>query len=246
MSDEEVRNAPTSLADLLMKDVRGEFRQVWETGTSQASADLFSRGAVEEQFGYASALGRRTGRFQDPGDASSTFEPKDKSEMPKYGALVSSSQVAGVAPRYGASIIYWKETLRSRVTHTPGDSWGTMGGRLYTSTRHPLPLIADGDIHLVRLMSAEATHFEFDRPMAEKSEAGITKIGTYFETQIHGTLSWSDVSHVVLNWGVFTDKDGKPLPKTSKRDAENLKEKLEAFAATKRYDFLVRLGQEIK
>jgi hypothetical protein len=169
MSDEEIDKAPKSLAQLLMEDKDGEFRQVWESGTSQASADLFSRGAVEEQFGYAAAVGRRGGQYQNPQDRSASFAPDNKSEMPKYAALVSHNQLMGVAPRYGASIIYWKETLRSRVTHTPGDSWGNMGGRLYTSNKHPLPLMAEGDPQLVRLMAAEATNFKYDAEM-EKSK----------------------------------------------------------------------------
>lgn len=246
MSEEEIRSAPKTLADILMEDKDGEFRSVWETGKSQASADMHSRAGVEEMFGYGSAVGRKTGRYQDLMDTSSTFSPKDPGEMPKYAALVSSNQKSGVAPRYGASIIYWKEEVRSRSTHTPGDSWGMFGGRHFTSNKHPLPLIAEGDTMLVRLMAAEATGFRYDPAMKKEAKAGMKGLGAYFETQIHGKLSWKDVDRIVLNWGVFKNRDGKLLPNTSKAHAKAMLSQLRRFASKHKYDFRVQLGQEFK
>lgn len=51
-----------TLLEQLMADKEGQFRNVWETGTSQASADFSQRGGVEEKFGYAAALKRTKGK----------------------------------------------------------------------------------------------------------------------------------------------------------------------------------------
>lgn len=51
----------TTLLDQLIGDPEGLFRNVWETGASQASTKLSSRGGVEEGFGYAFALKRVAG-----------------------------------------------------------------------------------------------------------------------------------------------------------------------------------------
>jgi Protein of unknown function (DUF3626) len=46
---------------MFIADEDGRFKNVWETGTSQASADFSQRGGVEERFGYAAALKRTEG-----------------------------------------------------------------------------------------------------------------------------------------------------------------------------------------
>lgn len=245
MTNEELASAPKTLAELLMEDKDHLFRTVWETKKSQASDEMHVRAGIEERMGYGAAVGRKSGKYQDQMDKDSTFEPDDPSEMPKYAALVSENQKAGVAPRYGASIIYWKDKLRSRVTHTPGDSWGTNGAHFFTSNKHPMPLIAHGDINLVRLMVAEATNFRFDPNMRRSAERGMQGFDAYFETQIHGNLSWADIDRIVLNWGVFKNQQGTNLP-TSKAHSQALKVKLEQFASENGYDFTVQMGQELE
>ncbi|MGW4115332.1 hypothetical protein ACWEFJ_31030 [Actinosynnema sp. NPDC004786] len=145
--------AGDTLLDLLIADDEGLFRNVWETGTSQASANLRTRGGVEERFGYAFALKRTDGtplKFIGGGDGAFAREPvgppldeDDTSdaavyrrrlqaefpnylkpgEMPKYAAAVGASQAFGVSARYGSSVVYWKRDIDWRTTRTPGDSW---------------------------------------------------------------------------------------------------------------------------
>ncbi|MDQ2588397.1 hypothetical protein CKY47_31440 [Saccharothrix yanglingensis] len=144
-----------SLLDHFIADADGLFRNVWETGTSQASSNLATRGGVEERFGYAFALKRTEGvplTFFGGGDGKFATAPvgapvddADTSpagmylrklqaespnylkpgEMPKYAAAVGESQVFGVSARYGSSVVYWKPDIDWRTTRTPGDSWSS-------------------------------------------------------------------------------------------------------------------------
>ena len=50
-----------TLLEMFIADKDDRFKNVWETGTSQASADFSQRGGVEERFGYAAALKRTEG-----------------------------------------------------------------------------------------------------------------------------------------------------------------------------------------
>jgi hypothetical protein len=198
----------TPLYRLLMQS---GFKNVWETGTSQASNERDKRGAVEEQMGYGAALRRTAGRAQDYGDATSTFDPRDRqgqstaSEMPRYAATIGDAQQAGVAKRYGSSYIVWKESVRQRVTWTPGDSWslgaeGPQSVKNYVSLEHPEVIFVHADENLLRIFMAEATGKDSDflkRARANPDE--IAKGGAYIETQIHGDLTWSDVAEVVLD-----------------------------------------------
>jgi hypothetical protein len=93
-------------------------------------------------------------------------------------------------------------------------------------------------------MAAEATDFKYDPSMKEKAAKGMKGVEAYFETQIHGKLSWKDVDHIVLNWGVFKNKDGKLLPNTSREHANAMLLDLLKFATKHQYDFRVQLGQE--
>jgi hypothetical protein len=140
-----------SLLDVLIADDEGRFRNVWETGVSQASNDLGRRGGAEERFGYAFALKRTkgtplaldgnefatqqpTGRPVDEDDMSPTAVELRRlqaqfptyvqpRELPKYGAAVGPSQAFGVSARYGSSVVYWKTDIDWRTTRSPGDSW---------------------------------------------------------------------------------------------------------------------------
>lgn len=145
--------AGSSLLDRLIADDEGRFRNFWETGTSQASDESVTRGAVEERFGYAYSLKRTEGtplKFQGGGEGKfatvPTGAPVDEhdtsdaaeylrrlqaetpnfltpGEMPKYAAAVGESQAFGVNGRYGSSVVYWKPDIDWRTTRTPGDSW---------------------------------------------------------------------------------------------------------------------------
>lgn len=198
----------TPLYKLLMQS---GFKNVWETGTSQASDDRSKRGAVEEQMGYGAALRRTGGRPQDYNDQTSTFDPKDRqgrsaaAEMPRYAATIGAAQQAGVAKRYGSSYIVWKESVRQRVTWTPGDSWnqggeGVQSVKNFVSLEHPEVIFVHADEHLLRIFMAEATGK--DSKWLTKARADSDKIaggGAYIETQIHGELTWADVAEVVLD-----------------------------------------------
>jgi hypothetical protein len=218
------------------------FRNVWETGTSQASNDLAKRGAVEEQMGYGAALRRTGGVAQDYNDQSSTFDPRDRqgqstaAEMPRYAATIGDAQRAGVAKRYGTSYIVWKESVRQRATWTPGDSWnqgaeGTQSVKNYVSLNHPEVIFVHADEHLLRIFMAEATGK--DRKWLKQAQADSEKIamgGGYIETQIHGELTWADVKEVVLDPNLA--------------DLATIRAEFDSFKRTKNLNFRVRTTSE--
>ncbi|MCP3098048.1 hypothetical protein LZ198_04055 [Myxococcus sp. K15C18031901] len=217
--------AGTPLKNLLMQST--QFKQVWETGASQASTDLTKRGAVEEQMGYGPALNRTQGKFQDYNDATSKFGPSDITEMPKYAALVSPTQAHGVARRYGESYVIWKDSLHERMTHTPGDSWNQFdqGVKYFTSPKHPEVLFANSDEPIIRLAAAEATGK--DAAWLKKQRAsGADFGGPYIETQLHGDVGWKDVAAIVIG--------------DDEVDSEAMMEEFRAFARKHGYDFMVR------
>ena len=221
--------------------MQGGFRNVWETGTSQASADLSKRGAVEEQMGYGSALRRVAGTAQDYNDATGRFDPRDAQgrsragEMPRYAATIGDAQTSGVAQRYGTSYIVWKESVRRRVTWTPGDSW-SLGGvgpqsvKSHVGLDHPEAVFVHAEEGLLRVFMAEATGKDGAWLKATKARGGDFG-GAYVETQIHGDLTWNDVEMVVL--------DAKlPTLATVRKDFEE-------FARTKVLGFTVRTTAEL-
>lgn len=231
-----------TLLEELMASV--EFKNVWQTGVSQASANLGKRGAVEEQMGYSAALNRRGGVFQGITQSESKdFAVKRPEEMPKYAALVSSAQREGVAGRYGSSYVVWKDRVRERVTHTPGDSWNLadeQGAAFFTSNRHPEVLLANGNEHLLRLAAAEATGQDKEW-LAKEQKRGADFGGPYFETQIHGNLTWDDVEEIVIGFGRYADNQGRVIEDTTVDDAKKMAEHLHNFAMDKKLTFRVRV-----
>lgn len=215
----------TPLMDLMMKS--DHFKNVWETGTSQASTDRAKRGGVEERMGYSSPLKRTAGTphtYVSTKDGA--FDPGDKSEeMPKYAAVIGDEQKDGVALRFGRSYVIWKESVRERITHTPKDSWNQLleGVDCFTSNAHPEIIFAKCGLELARLAAADATgkDTKFLWSLAEK---GGLSTQDYIETQIHGLLTWKDVDTLVIG----------------EDDATTIIEKFEAFKKKKGYNFKVQ------
>ncbi|WP_346137101.1 hypothetical protein [Lentzea roselyniae] len=222
----------------------GRFPNFWESGFSTGTAYVAGRGWVEEQFGYGAVLGRTAGDPANRRDRSADFAPTAPTELPVYGALNSSLQRGG-AVAYGSSVLYLKEDLRSRVTFTAQDSaaYGQGGVESYTDGRHLFGLLAHGYPENVRLALADVTGFRYDPELrAQVEQDGYAAVGRYFEAQIHGGMSWNDVSRVVVNWG---DLFGRQERNTTREEAEGLVAYLSAFAVANGYDFTVSLGQEI-
>jgi hypothetical protein len=209
------------------------FRNLWETGVSQASAARAQRGAVEEQMGYAAALHRTGGTMHDMNDPQqlSRFDPKTPAEMPRYAATIAAAQNVGPAQRYGTSYIVWKDKVRDRATWTPGDSWSTdafKSVKNYVGLNCPALIFAHAEEGLVRLFLAEATGKDPDwlakmKPSLTSKDLG----GAYVETQLHGALSWTDVAEVVVDARL--------------EKAAEIKKELEDFGRAKGFDFRVRL-----
>lgn len=238
------------LIDLLMKSE--QFKNVWEVGASQASANLANRGAIEEQMGYGAALHRRSGKLHEmyrtdtPFDLSELDENEkpviDAAEMPKYAGLVSPSQKHGVTKRYGSSHVVWKPTVRARMTHTPGDSWnrGEQGVGQLTGNAYPEVLLANADKTLIRLACAEATGR--DKKWLAQARASDTDFGgAYIETQIHGDLTWHDVAEIVIGFGREAKLGGEEIENVSRAHARQLAKQLRQFATDHDYDFKVRV-----
>ncbi|GEM_PF-4321139 len=241
-----------TLIDVLLKDT--EFRSVWQTGASQASTDFNRRGAVEESMGYGLPLKRVGGQPLNQLAVGSGFDPAtdSKFEMPKYAALVSQYQTSGVAPRYGHSIVYWKNTLKNRITHTPGDSWNTnanMGAlSSFTSSNNAESLLAFSDESLIRLAAAEATGQD-QVFLKEVMNNGGLSTDSYIETQIHGSLSWNDIDKIVIGEEEGLDDtiaDVVEREKHRKEYIEQLKTSLQKFKAAKGYTFQVIMKAEAK
>jgi hypothetical protein len=229
-----VATGDETLASLLMKN--RTFRQVWETGASQASTNLARRGAVEESMGYGHALTRTRGAplsqtgFEGP--SGTVFAPERPEDLPKYAALVSKHQRYGVAPRYGPSVVYWKRDLRNRITHTPGDSWNleSQGSLMsFASASHPEAVLRHMDPLLLRLAAAEATGKDAEFLKGVKAKGGVST-DAYVETQIHGELSWEDVDHIVIG--------------AQETNAEGLVAEFRRFARAKGYTFTVTLRED--
>ncbi|AOS64303.1 eCIS core domain-containing protein [Actinoalloteichus hymeniacidonis] len=271
-----------SLADLLMGS--GAFMNTWETGTSQATSQKSRRGAVEEHFGYALALGRTAGPFQAVPDdqlgafraeAASEGPPKNSrwrpfesrrsrderraasqhdyeeqrgnaAELPRYGALVDPAQRRGVSDRYGNGIVYWKDEVRHRSTHTPNDSWslGKEGAFSVSSNRYPLALVAYGVDQLVRLAFARVTDFAHDQEMRAFADAGA-EVSDYFETQIHGPLGWRDVERIVINApDPDTARPNRQAEATAMAEAlRGIEQRLNAYRSAQNLEFTVELRQ---
>ncbi|MEV7601201.1 TcdA/TcdB catalytic glycosyltransferase domain-containing protein [Kitasatospora sp. NPDC089797] len=245
------REPVRTLLDVLLADAARRFRNAWETGASQAAVVPSRRGGVEELFGYAFALGRLFGTreyYQNTETDRSAFDPTDgnRALLPKYGALVSNLQPYGVARRYGAFALHWSDAVRARVTHTPRDSWtaGPAGALSVTSDRHPLPLLLWGDQDLVRLAFGEATDFRYDPEFGAQMRSEGMTTQSYFETQIHGPLTWSDLDHVVISHepdSVTTPQGDDPLP--TRQQAEEFRDRLQAFGQEHGLTFRVELRQ---
>lgn len=234
------KNVP--LAKLIMQS---GFRNMWETGVSQASASRSQRGGVEERMGYQSALKRTGGKLQEDAykaqQGDNVFDPEHPEEMPRYAGLVSEVQTKGVGTRYGSSYIIWKDEVHDRVTHTPGDSWNTgdAGVINFTSTKYPEPLIAYGDPINIRLIASVATGK--DKVYCAK----ITDtISAYVETQIHGDLGWEDVEAVVIDKAAVDKaiKEGTWDGQENFADAEDMKKQITDFVKKNGFDIDVRFG----
>ncbi|MET8577241.1 hypothetical protein ABZW39_20860, partial [Streptomyces sp. NPDC005012] len=219
------------------------FRSFWATGSTGGTPSRAGRGWVEELQGYAAAL-RRVAGAPGNGPDGGDFDPPDPDELPKYAALVSPSQKGGTYS-YGSAVVHWKDSVRGRATHTPGDSADAAerGVLSYTDNAHVYPLLAYGEERRVRLALAEATGFRYDPEMRrDVAELGYAAVGRYFETQIHGELSWADVDRIVLNWG---DLFGSAQRFTTRAQAESMAAYLRDFAARRKLGLTVELGREI-
>ncbi|MGW0607416.1 hypothetical protein ACWD3O_26280, partial [Streptomyces sp. NPDC002640] len=219
------------------------FRGFWATGSTGGTPSRAGRGWVEELQGYAAAL-RRVAGAPGTGPAGGDFDPPDPDELPKYAALVSPSQKGGTYS-YGSAVVHWKDSVRGRVTHTPGDSAdpAERGVLSYTDNAHVYPLLAYGEERRVRLALAEATRFRYDPEMRrDVAELGYAAVGRYFETQIHGELTWTDVDRIVLNWG---DLFGSAQRFTTRAQAESMAAYLRDVAARRNLGLTVELGREI-
>ena len=104
-----------------------------------------------------------------------------------------------------------------------------------TSNDHPEVLLANTHIELLRLACADATdgRYEDAKWWADITTKG-SGVDSYFETQIHGPLTWSDVDRVVVNWGYYAKtspgKDPQVIENSSQEDAEELVKQLREFA----------------
>jgi hypothetical protein len=212
------RNDVSFAADQLARQSRGElplyklfmnsgFKNVWETGVSQASANRGERGAVEEQMGYATALRRTAGKAHDflQEEGTGVFDPDNPSELPRYAATIDPAQNRGVALRYGTSYVVWKDSVRERSTWTPGDSWsmgaqGPQSVKNFVSMNHPELIFIHAEESLIHLFLAEATGKEPVWLSQQKQNLKTGDLGgAYIETQVHGDLTWEDVGEVVLD-----------------------------------------------
>jgi hypothetical protein len=216
----------------------------WESGYTTGVPSRAGRGWVEEQLGYGSVLHRIAGDPANRRDRSAEFAPTAPSELPDYAALASRLQHGGAFTN-GSTVVYLKESVRARATFTPSDSsgYGKAGVESVTDSEHLFGLLADGHEENLRYALAEITGFRHDPEVREQvGKVGFALLTRNFEAQIHGGLSWADVSRIVVNWG---DLYGRQQQNTTKAEAVGLVKYLSSFAAEHGHDFTVVLGREI-
>jgi hypothetical protein len=229
-----------TILDSLLRDPGVVLRNAWETSRG-SDTYLGGRGLVEESMGYAATVRRSTAAggiyvaaaSHEPGPAP-VFVPQDadRSLLPKYAALTSPLRRTGLR-QYGAAVFHLSQAVRNRATFTPDDSFsnGPRGAAGVTGPGDLLPLLVHGSELLVRLAFAEATQFTYDPDYRKRRDtAGFETLGGYFEAQIHGDLSWSDLERVVLIYETF-----------EKEKFEEIKTRLEEFAAAQGYGFQVEM-----
>lgn len=252
-----------TLIELMLRDPEGKIRNMWETGASQASADPNPRGDVERQMGYAPALRPTHGTYGHnpndpkygegpghvdkyslkPGVKPSAESGLDAALLPKYAALVTPYQPAGVGPRYGKTVIYWKPTVRRRATMTAGDSWGMSkleATRSYVSALDVAWIFAKSE--LARLIAAAATAGAHDPEKWRSLSSGKDRTNEYIEVQIHGPLSWADAEEIVVNWGAPGAGERGYNEWMNEADAEELVEQLRQLKRKGGYSFKVSKG----
>jgi len=169
------------------------------------------------------------------------FSPADDDviDLPKYAAFVSRRRPEGTLAN-GYMAVHLKSGIRGRATFTPGDSFssGLKGVRGVTSLDQLWPLFVHGDEELTRLAFAEATGFAYDLEISAMTESGRLRTrynydDKYYEAQIHGDISWSDVERVIIY--CETDYYGELM------EAAEAADHLEQFASDNGYHFPVRI-----
>ena len=96
----------------------------------------------------------------------------------------------------------------------------------------------NSDEELTRLAFAEATGFAYDLEISAMTESGRLRTrynydDKYYEAQIHGDISWSDVERVIIY--CETDYYGELM------EAAEAADHLEQFASDNGYHFPVRI-----
>ncbi|MFD4644468.1 hypothetical protein ACFWN2_44680 [Lentzea sp. NPDC058436] len=230
-----------AVAEFLTRNTR--FPNFWETGRSGGTPYRAGRGWVEEQFGYGPVLNRIAGDPRDRRDRTAAFAPTAAHETPAYAGLCSGLQHGGVYG-YGSAVLHLREGVRDRATFTARDSASEEAGtQTFTDRHHLFGLLAHGYDENVRLALADVTGFRHDVSLRNEVERERhAPVSRYFEAQIHGGLSWADVSRIVVNWG---DLYGSASLWTTEAEAVGTVRLLTAFAAACGHAFPVVLGQEI-
>jgi hypothetical protein len=140
--------------------------------------------------------------------------------------------------------IHLKPGIRGRATFTPGDGFdrGLAGARGVTGLDHLWPLFVHGEERLTRLAFAEATGFAYDPEMRVMAESGHLPgyDWRYYEAQIHGNISWSDIDRIIIYCKEGSDKELS--------EAAEAADRLERFASGNGYHFpvqVLRKGQAL-
>jgi hypothetical protein len=189
-----VTNVSDDRLDSLLADPEGRFRNYWETGTTEGADDSEARRIAESAMGYTASL-------QGTLDGHARPTAQDARDLPKYAALLPRRRPGGLSG-YGNIALHWKQEVRARSSFVPDDSldYGSVSGvREITGPDNLYPLLAYGADGLARLAFAEATGFAYDSELAQMlADERTEAVAGFFEAQIHGDLSWSDVEQVVI------------------------------------------------
>ena len=249
-------NINSDKLDDILQDNRVAIKNTWTVQREQLQ-DI--RGISEERLGYAASVKRSVEaggiygkpesgrRAEDPrpgasGGTGRRFIPtdSDRADLPKYAALVSPRRPEGGVTWRGDLVFHLNPGIRGRTTFTPRDSSspGLAGASGVTGPDHLWPLLVHGDEELIRLAFAEATEFAFDAEMQAMAESGNLGIAhgyndKFFEGQVHGDISWSDISGIKINCP-------SPSPEAVQEAAEAAN-RLKKFASANGIQFLVEI-----
>ncbi|MEV5384472.1 toxin glutamine deamidase domain-containing protein [Streptomyces sp. NPDC052721] len=239
--------ATPAVLESMLSDPKIMLRNQWQIGArSMQDAERFFlraqsmgafefRGLTEEMLGYPASLKRGSVQTEDSSFLVFAPDQQDLADLPRYAGLTTRYKVQGQR-RFGSVVFHLKRKVMRRSTFAQADTirYGHQVTARATGYSNLLPLLSSPLDGVLRLAYAEATGFRFDPELLHHVNNGnlTNVVQDYFEVQLHGDMTWSDLDRVVL-FPSATPGDVPPA---------ELKRRLEAFGQRHGLSFTVELA----